>query len=131
MNADKKLINQIRELKQIKPDSAWSASVRAQIVGHEEVGQKQSILTIFGNALFQYRIAFASLVIFMMAGGTIALAQNALPGEPLYAVKRATEKGMALVAGKDKIAAANLELAAKRLKEIDLISQKIWSKIFR
>jgi len=124
MNADKKLINQIRELKQIKPDSAWSASVRAQIVGHEEVGQKQSILTIFGNALFQYRIAFASLVIFMMAGGTIALAQNALPGEPLYAVKRATEKGMALVAGKDKIAAANLELAAKRLKEIDLISQK-------
>ena len=124
MNADKELINQIRKLQEIKPNSDWSASLRAQMVGHEEVGQKQSILSVFGNMLFQYRIAIASLAIFTMVGGTVALAQNALPGEPLYAVKRVTEKGMAMVNGNDKIAAANLELAAKRLAEIDLISQK-------
>ncbi|MFA6375907.1 MAG: hypothetical protein WCX69_00700, partial [Candidatus Paceibacterota bacterium] len=34
------------------------------------------------------------------------------------------EKGMAMISGQDKSAAANLQLVAKRLEEIDLISQK-------
>jgi hypothetical protein len=124
MNAEKELINQIRQLRQIKPNSDWSASVRAQIVGHEEIGQNRSILSVFGNLFVQYRIALAGIAAFLMVGGTAVLAQSALPGEPLYALKRATEKGITLVTGNNKIAAANLELAAKRLKEIDLISQK-------
>jgi len=124
MISDRELINQIRQLREIKPDSNWSVSVRAQIVGHDGVGQKQSILSIFGDLFCQYRIAVASLMVLFMMGGTAAVAQNALPGDPLYGLKRATEKGMALVAGKDKVATANLELAAKRLEEINLVSQK-------
>lgn len=124
MESDQELISQIRKLREIKPDAAWSASVRAQIVGHDPVGQKKSIPSIFGDLLFQYRIAFASLAVFLMVGGAVAAAQNALPGEPLYAIKRATERELALIAGKGNVASANLELAAKRLAEIDLITQK-------
>ncbi len=124
MESDNELISQIRKLREIKPDSAWSASVRTQIVGQDMVGQKKSILSVFGAALSQYRISFASLAVFLMAGGTVAIAQNSLPGDSLYAVKRATERGLALIEGKGNVASANLDLAAKRLAEIDLISQK-------
>jgi hypothetical protein len=124
MNSDKELINRIKSLSEIKPDNDWAVLTKARIVGHEAIGQKRSIMSILGDMLLQYRIALAGLLVFMMAGGTVAVAQNALPGEPLYGLKRATEKGVALVRGNDKVASANLELAAKRLEEISRMSQK-------
>ncbi len=60
-------------------------------------------------------------------GGLLASAQNALPGEPLYGLKKAAEKGSAMVMGQVRrgdVAAANLQLAAKRLEEIDIISRR-------
>jgi len=124
MDSDKELINRIRSFKEIKPDTDWAAFTKARIIGHEAVGQRRSIMSVLGEMILGYRVALAGLLVFLVAGGTVVVAQNALPGEPLYALKRVTEKGVALVTGKDKIAAANLELAAKRLEEINLVSEK-------
>ena len=124
MNSEKDLINQIRKLNQIKPDTNWVALAKVRVMGQEAIGQKRSIVSVLGDMLLQYRIALAGLLVFLMAGGAVAAAQNALPGEPLYGLKRAAEKGMALVTGRDKVASANLELAAKRLEEINTISKK-------
>jgi len=124
MDPEKQLISQIRSLKEIKPDTDWAVFTKARIMGHEAIGQERSIMSLLGDMILQYRIALAGLLVFLMAGGTVAVAQNSLPGEPLYGLKRVTEKGMALVTGQDKVASANLELAAKRLEEINTISQK-------
>jgi len=124
MNGEKELINQIRTLREIKPDADWAVLSKARILGQEAIGHKQSLLSLGSNFVFQYRAAFAGLLIAGLAGGTVAASQSALPGQPLYALKKATEKGMAIATGQDKNPAANLLLAAKRLEEIDVISQK-------
>ncbi len=125
MNSEKELINQIRTLSNIKPDENWVVSCKARLLGQEAMGQRSSFMVWLKNFAFQYRAALAALVLVLGAGGGLAAAaQNALPGEPLYAVKKAAEKGMALVAGQKDDPMANLQLAAKRLEEMNLLSQK-------
>jgi len=124
MNSEKELINQIRSLKEIKPDNEWVHLAKIRIMGTGAIGQKRSVISSIMDFTFQYRAAFAGIMLAGLAGGTVIASQNALPGEPLYSVKKATEKGMAMISGQDKSAAANLQLVAKRLEEIDLISQK-------
>jgi hypothetical protein len=124
MDSEKELINQIRKLRNIKPEANWVFSAKVRILGHEMAEQNRAWASLVSGFIFQYRAAFAGILLVGLAGGTLAAAQNALPGETLYPVKRATEKGVAMVLGRDKTPAANLQLAAKRLEEIDLISQK-------
>lgn len=124
MNAEKELIKQIRTLKGIKPDNNWVILSKTRIIGGEWIGQKPGFFSLLFKFSAQYRLALAGVMLAGLAGGTAAVSQNALPGEPLYAVKKATEKGMAMIAGRDNTPAANLQLAAKRLEEIDQISQK-------
>lgn len=124
MNSEKEFINQIRTLREIKPDADWVFLNKARILGQGEIGHKQPFFSLVLNFVFQYRAMVAGLLIAGLAGGTVAASQNALPGQPLYSLKKATERGLAIVAGQDKNPAANLLLAAKRLEEIDVISQK-------
>lgn len=124
MNSEKELINQIRTLRTIKPDNDWAVSCKAKILGSAGE-QKLSAAILIKNFLFRYRAGFAiALLMVGGSGGLLASAQNALPGEPLYGVKKNIEKGMVRVMGQNDSPAANLRLAAKRLEEIDIISQK-------
>jgi Domain of unknown function (DUF5667) len=125
MNSEKELINQIRTLREIKPDNDWVVSCKVRIMGQEAMGHKPSAIVLLGSFLFQYRAALAAMVLVLgTGGGLLTAAQGALPGEPLYGLKKVTEKGMAVVTGQNNNPAANLLLAAKRLEEIDAISQK-------
>jgi hypothetical protein len=125
MKSDKEIINQIRLLREIKPDTDWVISCKARLMGQEAIGQKRSFLVSMGNFVFQYRTALAGLILAVGAGGGLLVAaQGALPGEPLYGLKKVTEKGAAFVSGQNNNPAANLQLAAKRLEEINIISQK-------
>ena len=128
MKSEKELINRIRTLKQIKPDSEWVAFAKSRIMGHEAIGQQQSLISLILGFTYQYKIAFAGLALACVAGGTLAVAQGALPGDPLYGVKLVTEKGLAFVNGQDNVPIANLNLAAKRLEEINLASQRNLAK---
>jgi hypothetical protein len=124
MNAEKELIKQIRILREIKPDNDWVISAKARIIGGEWIGQKPGIMQLLFKYSAQYRLALTGVALAVLAGGTIAASQNALPGEPLYGVKKATEKGVAVITGQINTPAANLQLAAKRLEEINQISQR-------
>lgn len=124
MKSEKEIINQIRSLREIKPDAEWVSLAKIQVLGHEAIGHKSSLINSVLNLFSQYRIAVAGLLLVSLAGGTVAAAQGALPGEPLYALKKATEKSMAVITGQKDTPAANLQLAAKRLEEINLMSQR-------
>jgi hypothetical protein len=128
MKSEKEVINQIKLLKEIKPDAEWVYLAKARIMGHEVIGQRQSLTGLISNFVFQYKVAFAGMLLVGIVGGTMVAAQGALPGEPLYALKRVAEKGYAVVTGQNDTPIANLHLAAKRLEEINLMSQRNLAK---
>ncbi len=121
---DKELIIKIASLKEIKPNQEWVTFARCRVFMAEAVEAKKPMGVFLSNFVFRYRAAFASLVLVGMLGGTLIFAQGALPGEALYPVKKITEKGLAILTNKDRMPAANLQLAEKRLKELSVISQR-------
>jgi hypothetical protein len=128
MKSEKELISQIRILKEIKPDTDWVSLTKMQIMGTAEIGHKQSLFNVVSSFVLRYKIAIAGILLVGIAGGSLMAAQNALPGDALYSLKLVSEKGFAVITGQDKNPAANLHLAAKRLEEINLMSQRDFAK---
>ncbi len=55
--------------------------------------------------------------------GVFSFAQNSLPGDILYSIKKLTEKGQAIFVSKEELPKYNLEIANKRLDELTEIAQ--------
>jgi len=116
MVTEKELIGKIRELRQIKPRKDWVLLTKTQILGQEET-PKFELFPFF-------RPAYAGLFFLLLLVGLIELAQAALPGDPLYSLKRITEKAQAVFVSKEERPNLNFELANKRLEELNQIAQK-------
>jgi hypothetical protein len=110
-------------LENIKPNQKWVISTKANILG-QGLSYQPSFISAIGHILFQYKLAIAGLMLVCLTGGTYVASQTALPGQPLYSVKLASEKGIAMLTGKNQEPLANLQLAARRLAELNLVSQK-------
>lgn len=54
----------------------------------------------------------------------LEFSQNALPGDPLFILKRVTEKGMAVFISEEGQPKRNMELANRRLEELNEIAEK-------
>jgi hypothetical protein len=63
-------------------------------------------------------------VIVMIVGAGMATASSALPGEPLYKVKQITEQAQLLMTPADSVAEVHLELAQRRLGEIETLAKR-------
>ena len=123
---DSQLIKKIRELKQIKPSKNWVVLTKKELFREEcpVFENKHSILNIFPRLALNYKPALATFVflgIFIIAA--LAFAQNALPGDPLYSLKRIAEKGKAVILAQSNNPQSQLELANKRLEELARIAQ--------
>jgi hypothetical protein len=115
---EKELIQEIKKLKQIKPEKEWVVLTKRQILGSD---QKSGIFEIFSPI---FKPAFASVVTLGLLMGIFVFAQNALPGEPLYPLKKITERAQAFfVAPKDQ-PKLELEFTEKRVEELNQIVQK-------
>jgi len=113
---EKELIGKIRELRQIKPRKDWVVLTKTQILGQEET-PKFELFPFF-------RPAYAGLFFLLLLVGLIEFSQAALPGDPLYSLKRITEKAQAVFVSKEERPNLNFELANKRLEELNQIAQK-------
>jgi hypothetical protein len=120
---EKEIIAKIKALREIKPNQEWVYLTKGRILS-QELAPKQSIAGFFGNLLLQYRMALASVIMVGLTSGAFIFAQGALPGDALYPVKKMAEKGATMLAKNDQKPAANLQLAEKRLEELNKISQK-------
>ena len=122
-------IKKLKELKQVKPDENWVFLTKAEILNQEQAQQIQRAklspgakLTILANELSSFakslifRPAFATIsaigLFFLL--GTFGFAQNSLPGDLLYPVKKITER----INPKPQ-----LELTEQRLKELSKITE--------
>jgi len=121
---EKTLIGKIEILGQIKPRKSWVILTKKRILGEERTlpGLILDSFRVFQGLFFQYRLALASLILILVLGGTFAFAQKSLPGEPLFIVKKITEKTRAVFVAENEKPRAQLELANKRLEELTIIA---------
>lgn len=115
---EKELIVKIRELRQIKPNQNWVIFNKRQILAKESERGFEFL------QFFLLRPFSISLMIIFVVFGAFGFAQNSLPGDLLYPIKKFTEKSqIVFVSGKEK-SKIDLELTNKRLEELNQITQK-------
>ena len=131
---EKKLISKIQQLQQIKPGQNWVVFTKERILG-EEFGIKRERMFKVGclrsgieqfEKFFQHRFAFASLAVLMIfAGvfGAFGLAQNSLPGDSLFSLKKITEKSQAVFVSEKDQSRYNLEIVNKRLDDLTKVAE--------
>jgi len=110
------LIKKIQTLKEIKPRKDWVLSTKTQILGDVEVRPQHFLFPFF-------KPAYAGIFVVLFLIGLFEFSQSALPGEPLYFVKRASEKTVASFTPQEQKSKVNLESANKRLEELNQIAQ--------
>jgi len=120
---DRDLIKKLQILKDIKPRKDWVVLTKTQILGEqrEEFSLIESLGFFFQSKLA--KPAFASLIAVFLLFGLFAFAQNSLPGDFLYSIKKITERGQAVFVSKIDKPQASLELANKRLEELTKIAE--------
>ncbi len=112
---EKELIAQIKKLGQIKPRKDWVVLTKSQILG-PEVNQHRVLINFF-------RVAYGGLFLVLILVGLFGISQRALPGEPLYIFKKIAERTLATFASKEELPKIQLELANKRVEELNKIAQ--------
>lgn len=108
------LIRQIKQLKQIKPRKDWVLSVKTRILGEEK--PKFELFPFF-------RPAYAGLFLALILVALFEFSQSALPGDPLYLLKKSVEKSRAVFVSEEQKTQFGMELANKRLAELNKIAE--------
>lgn len=125
---EKELISKIKELRQIKPREEWVLLTKNQVFSLDRKStfseRFSEFLEIFPRIFSQYKPALVSLILVGALLGTFGFAQNALPGDLLYTLKKITEKSRAIFVSKEEKPKASLELANKRLEELTKIAEQ-------
>jgi len=109
---EEQLINQIKQLKTITPNSDWVLSNKTNLLGEEK--------HIDWALFFRPALVGASLFAVMVA---FNLSQDSLPGELLFALKRLTESKDMMLCSQGERPFRNFELAHKRLEELYVIAE--------
>ena len=132
---EQELISKIRELKQIKPRQEWVVFAKQNLFEEKTVISSQKIssaerlsmvLDIFPRVVshLNYKYALATcMFMFLMASSVFIYAQNALPGDSLFAVKKLTEKAGTLLTSNVQSPENQLEITTKRLNELAQITE--------
>jgi hypothetical protein len=83
----------------IQPDPEFKARVHSQLQGMLYAKRERAGIPIWRR---RWAVAMTTVLVILLAGmGTVAASANALPGEPLYAVKLATEQAGGTLAFSD------------------------------
>jgi hypothetical protein len=121
---DKDFVKNLRKLKEITPDKEWVIFSKDRILGKEEKGGVLSALELVPKFIFRYnKFAFAVLIFFGFLTGAFTFAQNSLPGDPAFVLKKAIEKTKTAFASQSDRTEIQLELANKRLDDLNKIAQ--------
>lgn len=115
------LIKKIKKLKEIRPRKEWVFLTKSQILGTstELSASEEKRFELFPF----FRPVYAGLFSILILFGLFEFSQSALPGEPLYLMKRFIEKGRTILISEEGKPELNLEFANTRLTELNRIVQ--------
>ncbi|MCA1554002.1 MAG: DUF5667 domain-containing protein [Chloroflexi bacterium] len=117
-----KLAQDIAAVPDVRPSPAFKRATRARLVAlppsRSRYGERRRVLhVLFGSARLA-PLALALLLVVLLGAGTLHAANDALPGSPLYPIKRAIER-IQFSRARDAAEQARLHLALadRRLTE--------------
>lgn len=113
---EEKLIQKIKELREIKPSQDWVVRVKKEIFSREPE-HKINWLSVF-TFVPRHKLAFATLTVIFVLVGVFGWAQSSLPGEFFYPVKKVVERAQINLSAQTERPKLQLELANKRLSDI-------------
>jgi hypothetical protein len=125
---EKELISKLKELKKIQPSKEWVLYTKRKILTKETNREKDffpSFLFFFKQFFFQPKRAliFSSFILIGLLFAITGFAQNSLPGDFLFPLKKITEKSYYLLMPESKKPDFLLSINEKRLAELDIIAR--------
>jgi len=102
------LIEQIKSLKEIKPRKEWVVLLKSQILAEKQLeinivkrseAKSVGVLDILYSVFFQRKLAYSFAVALLMVLGAFGFAQNTVPGDLLFPVKKISEQSQAALTG--------------------------------
>lgn len=127
---DQALIKSIKGLNQIKPNQEWVVFAKSRIMGADAMAYEQPSMPyrLADYFRFAYKPALATVAFFGFIIGTFAMANNALPGDLLFPVKKIAERVQGAFVPKDQMAQYQLNETQKRLDDLAKIAQQNQTK---
>lgn len=131
---EKEFISKIKQLRQIKPDPSWVSLTKNRILGQKQcsvetnatLAKEASFISVL-RSLFLRSIlkpAYAGLLILFIFFGLFGFAQNSVPGDYFYPLKKIAERSRVFFASDQERAQLSLDLAKQRLEELTQIVDK-------
>lgn len=148
---EKEFINKIRGFRKIKPSQNWVILTKKRIFEQEDsviVQQNEkenAISRVDGNftgsnfvrnnfsvasvldrmkIVFRHKLAFAPVLSLVILFGLFVFAQNSLPGDPLFSLKKITENGKSFLIPQKDQSNYDLEMAQNSLKDLTKVAQE-------
>ncbi len=126
---EKQLIEKLNKLSDIRPSQEWVALTKQNILSNnfENNFAKVSVLSkvseffnILNSFKLQTKLAYSFAVMMVAVFGVVGLAQNAVPGDTLFSVRRVTEKVQTAFTDNES-SKYNFNTANKRLEDLAVI----------
>ena len=129
---EKELIEQLNELKSIKPNQNWASWLLSNILSQSssviaseaKQSQKPKIHLVSFSFIHQYQKALVSTAFVVLFVSSFAFAQTTLPGNPLYPVKTLTQNARIALSSKDYKPVVRLQIAKARLEDMAKITDQ-------
>lgn len=107
---EKEIIQNLKKLRKIRPERDWVKKTKIEIVGES-------------FPVFYFKTILMGIFILLVSIGFVK-AEGALPGEPLYLIKRGMEKIQTVFLKKEKKPEIVLESVEKRVEELSQVVEK-------
>jgi len=136
---EKEIIKNLKGLKdEINPDKSWVNSTKSQILkdafSHKEENifdeseafsseknERIRFASIFNSSVFQRKAVATALASVIIMIGLFGFAEQSVPGDTLYSLKKLKEQGAAMLVSEVDRPLYELERANKRLDEMEKI----------
>lgn len=120
-----KLIKQLEELKQVKPNPDWVVFTKKAILAQEKEKEPRAISVWLTNLRTSYFAPVLSCVAFsVLFAGFVVAVQDSVPGDKLYAFKKAGEGIEVSLASPQEKAIASFDMIERRMVDLDKILQE-------
>ena len=103
----KKLIESLRQMKEIKPRKEWAVLLKSQILSEQQEitpiqAQSAGFESFFSN-FFEKKMGYAFSAVLLLAIGIFGLSRYAMPGDTLFSVKKIADQSQASLTGQTQL----------------------------
>ena len=129
---EKKLIEQIKMLKEIKPNEKWASLLLSQIVEQKPLGKAvvqsnparlTAMVDAFFGIILQKKLAYSLASFMFVIVGVLGFANYTMPGDLLFPIKRLGEQSQANLMGQTELA-QNIANLNSRINDLAKVSKQ-------